>query len=724
MTLIHRTWKRLRHPGIFSLLLIGVLSGLAISAAIPSLLTAQQQGGPPANGRNWDRLPERQISRMVSRLLLRDHLSNMPLDEKMSHRAFDSFLKNLDPLKVFFLQSDYDELVQKRDTIHEQIRSGNTEFAQTVFNRFQKRVDERVATVEKLLAEHEFDFSQEESFVTDGEALKYPQNEAEAVDRWRKRLKYDLLTQKADDKTEEEARERINKRYRSFAKRMGQTSDDEKLEMFLTSFTSSFDPHTTYMSPANLENFYISMRLNLEGIGAALISDDGFCKVSKVIPGGAADKLGKKNPEQKLEPEDVIVSVGQGADGDLVDVVDMRLSDVVDLIRGKADTKVRLGVKKAGKGETRIFDVTRAKVELTDSEAQGEVVEHESPDGTKNKVGWIDLPAFYMDMEGARRGLPDFKSSTRDVARLLSEFKEQNVQSVVLDLRRNGGGSLTEAINLTGLFIHEGPVVQVKDGEGRIQAYDDSDGNMHWSGPLVVLTSKLSASASEILAGAIQDYKRGLVVGDDATHGKGTVQTLLDLGREEMAGANPVNPPKLGALKITLQQFYRPNGESTQQRGVLADVPLPSLTANMDISESDLDYPIPWDRVPSAKFKIYDMVNTDIRAELNRRSDQRRQASEGFQKSLNTIATYLDQKKRKEVDLNYDTFMAEYKALEKDKAEEEALEEPEGDEIVTKDYYFDEVMSVTSDYVQLLRKARLAATQPGTGNRQLGPTEN
>ncbi|MGH7134498.1 MAG: S41 family peptidase, partial [Pirellulales bacterium] len=372
---------------------------------------------------------------------------------------------------------------------------------------------------------------------------------------WRKRIKYDLLALKAasekndskakksgqdnqgadkDDSSgtppksaapkspadEEDPVHRLTRRYHSFAKRMHQTDHQELLEMYLTSMTTAYDPHSTYMSPKNLENFKIQMRLDLEGIGASLMFDDGYTVVKELIQGGAADKEGH------LKPEDRIVGVGQGEEGLIVDTMDMKLSDVVDMIRGSRGTTVRLEVIPAGKHERVIYSIVRDKIALTDSEARGRVIEQERG-GQKYLIGVIDLPSFYMDMEGAGRGLPEFKSTERDVARILRDFRSKGVDAVVLDLSRNGGGSLTEAISVTGLFIDQGPIVQVKDKDGNVQAYDDPEQGTEWDGPLVVLASKFSASASEIFAGAIQDYRRGIIVGDKTTHGKGTVQSLL-----------------------------------------------------------------------------------------------------------------------------------------------------------------------------------------------------
>ena len=416
---------------------------------------------------------------------------------------------------------------------------------------------------ELLALDH--DFTIDESLSTDPDTMQFAKTAEEARELWRKRIKYELLVRMTEDMTLEEAKEKVARRYKSLAKRRHQTDSDELLEMFLTAVTSSFDPHTTYMSPSSHENFQINMKLNLEGIGAALKGEDGYTIITKDHPRWRCGQAGR------LKAEDRIVSVGQGHDGEMAEVVDMKLNDVVKMIRGHAGTVVRLGVTDATGGETEYIEITRARIELTDSEARSEIVEEgQAADGSAMKIGVIDLPSFYMDMAGARMGKPNYKSTTRDVRRILNEFTAKDVDVVVLDLRRNGGGSLTEAINLTGLFIDTGPVVQVKDADGVVQHYDDLERGMAWDGPLVVLTSKFSASASEILAGAIQDYRRGLVVGDDSTHGKGTVQSLLDLGSQLF---RVPDPPNLGALKITMQQFYRPNGDSTQKRGVLADVP-------------------------------------------------------------------------------------------------------------------------------------------------------
>ncbi|MFM7109433.1 MAG: carboxy terminal-processing peptidase, partial [Planctomycetaceae bacterium] len=513
-----------------------------------------------------------------------------------------------------------------------------------------------------------------------------------------KRIKYDLLVQKMEKTPPEEAKDKLLRRYRSFAKRMHQMSADELLELYLSSLTSSFDPHTSFMSPGTLENFEISMRLQLDGIGAQLKSDDGYTTIVELTPGGAAEKDGR------LKAKDRVVGVGQGTDGEIVDTVDMNLNEVVKMIRGKRGTVVRLKVIPAGETAPKVYDITRAKIELKDAEARGEVLEHgRKPDGTPWRIGFINLPSFYMDMAGAQKGDADFKSPTRDVRRILDDFRGKGVDGVVLDLRTNGGGSLPEAINLTGLFIDRGPVVQVKDAGKHVRSYDDSEAGTAWDGPLVVLTSKFSASASEILAGAIQDYRRGLIVGDEATHGKGTVQSMMDLGQQLFQRF--ANRPSLGSIKITMNQFYRPSGASTQMEGVKSDVVLPSLTTHLPVGERDLDHAIPFDRVPAAAFRPTSQVSEAVVEQLRRRSAERVRGNGEFAKLDADIARYERHKNDKTVSLNEKEFERRWnegKAAEDE--EEKRLEEMESQKrpVVRRDYYVDEVLDVAVDYMELL----------------------
>jgi carboxyl-terminal processing protease len=691
---------------------IALLVGVVVATACPAAWA--DPAGPTSKDRN--------IALTFATLLRREHLTRHPYDKEIYNRTVTQFVKMLDPAKVYFYQSDVDAFYARQAEVEKVSKNGDVNFAHQVFRVFLARVDERVKMVDQLLT-MPHDFSVDEHYVVDRDAAQFPKNEAEALDRWRQRIKYDLLVQKADrlekerkaakkeakagDKgaaTEEAAGgdgqdpvDKLRRRYHSFAKRMHQVDSEELLEMYLTAMSSSFDPHTSYMSPSTVDNFDIQMGLKLEGIGAALQLIDGYTTVQKIIPGGPAEK------DKRLKVEDRITGVGQGADGPIEDVVEMKLTDVVKKIRGSEGTVVRLEVMPARSTQRKILQLTRAKIELKDSEARAKVFEEgRRPDGQSFKIGVIDLPSFYMDMAAARAGRRDFKSTTRDVRKILEDFNRQGVDALVLDLRRNGGGSLTEAINLTGLFIGDGPVVQVKDGDGQVRPYSDHDGAVVWKGPIVVLISKFSASASEILAGAIQDYRRGLVIGDHATHGKGTVQSLMDLG--EQLFRNPFSS-KLGALKVTMQQFYRPNGDSTQQRGVLSDVEVPSLTTHLDVGEGDLDYSVPFDRVQAAEFRPFGLVTPAIVGRLKKLSADRCGKSADFDKVRRDIAHYQQQKQRKWVPLQEKRFLDERAELNADKEEEKKIEEmndPGGNDI-KKDHYLTEALAIAADYLNMLR---------------------
>jgi carboxyl-terminal processing protease len=669
--------------------------GLSLSAAGLIWYTGSQPvlqaelTGPTQN--------DKYVSRVIAKYLTDEHLSKHAVDDEMSMRGFKNYLKAIDPLKLYFLESDINEFKANEKQLDDLLQKGDLRFAFDVYQRFLQRIDERVVVALKNL-DVPHDFSVEEEFNTDGKKIEYAKSVEELDDRWRKRIKYDLLLQKADKVDPAEAKAKLTRRYNAFAKRMKQLNNDDLVEIYLTSITTSFDPHTTYMSASSIENFMQQMRLNLEGIGAALQYDDGYTKISKVMPGGPAEKDGR------LKPEDRIVAVAQGDSTDFVDVVDMNLNDVVKLIRGKPNTKVQLKVLPGGKGETKIYQLTRAKIELKDSEARSEIIDAgKKPNGQPFKVGVINLPSFYMDMEGAQSGRDDYKSTTRDCKRLLDEFNAKGVDVVIMDLRKNGGGSLPEAINLTGLFIDTGPVVQIKDSDGTVEHKDDTDRGRTWNGPLVVLCSKASASASEIFAGAIQDYGRGLVIGDKTTHGKGTVQSLLDLS-SRFFGAG--NGPKFGSLKITINQFYRPNGDSTQNLGVVSDVEIPSITNHLFEGEADLDYALAFDKVPAVPIRKDNLIDPKLVNELKQLSSQRIAQSEEFQKEQKKIERFLKLKQDKKVNLNETKFMAERAELNTEKEEEKELEELNDPNapVVKKDFYFNEAMNIALDFIRISNK--------------------
>jgi len=691
----------------------GTTAGLVMVLVVAASAAAQEAPRPVAAQKPGPN--DRQITLAVRNLLERQHFTRRGIDDEIARRWFTTFLEALDPMKIYFLQSDIDALSQKRDNLDDLVKKGDVSFAYEVFKRFLERVDARLPMIERLIDEPH-DFTVAETMTIDRDATSWAKNETEAEGQWRKRIKYDLLVQKMEKTPPDEAKEKLHRRYRSFSKRMHQMTSDELLETYLTALTSSLDPHTTYMSPSTLENFEITMRLQLDGIGAQLRNEDGFTTVAELVSGGAADRDGR------LQKKDRVVGVGQGPDGEIVDVVDLNINEVVKLIRGKRGTIVRLKVIPVGQTAPKIYDITRSKIELTDSEARGELIEAgRKPDGMPFRIGFINLPSFYMDMASARQGQPEYKSSTRDCKRLIEDFRRQGVDCIVLDLRNNGGGSLPEAISLTGLFINTGTVVQIKDANKVVQQYDDPDPGIVWDGPLVVLASKFSASASEIVAGAIQDYHRGLVIGDESTHGKGTVQGLLDIGRELFQ--RMPNAPSLGAIKITQQQFYRPGGVSTQLEGVKSDIELPSISNHLPVGESDLDYAITVDKVKPAEFADSGRVTEDIVRTLRERSSARVAASADFRKVADDIARYSKRKSEKTISLVETEFERQWNEGKAAEVEEKAAEEAAGAgrPVVKKDFYFDEAMAVTVDYLQALAGGVASLAQLDLGKQDSVP---
>ena len=666
---------------------LAVILGFAVTAAVFFPLQGDELTGPSPK--------DRRIALIVNSRLKNLHLSQHPLDDEIAGRAMQSLMKRLDPLKLYFLQSDVDDFRTRKNELDDMVVEGDISFIYTVYERLLNRIDQRVDVANEWI-DSDHDFTVDETIIYDTDEMVFAKTDEEARERWRKRIKFNFLALKSEETEGEKARERLHRRYNSFSKQMHQTDSDELLEIFLNSFATSYDPHSSYMSPRTLENFEISMRLKLEGIGAALQLIDGYTVVSKIIPGGAADLNGK------LKREDRIVSVGQGKEGDMEDVVDMKLDDVVMRIRGKAGTVVRLGVISEGSSETNIYDITRARIELKDSEAKGTIIDQKGEGESESlKIGVINLPSFYMDMDAARRGEKDFKSTTRDVQVILDDFNSKDVDIVVLDLSQNGGGSLTEAITLTGLFIDTGPVVLVKGPDGKVQDYEDVKKGLSWDGPLVIKTTRFSASASEILAGAIRDYNRGIIVGDESTHGKGTVQSLMDLG-SQLFDIN--NAPNLGALKLTMQQFYRPNGESTQIKGVPADIVLASISNHMKVRESDLDYPIKFDTVDAVEHADFGMVSEDLVAKLSKRSLKRTSKSEDFQKLEENILKYKVQRDRTSLSINEEKFFADREDIDLDKENRKELEKQVSpdEEVFPMTFYNKEVLAIATDYVELL----------------------
>ncbi len=554
-----------------------------------------------------------QIEISVGRLLEQGHYSRRKLDEKLSQQFLKNYLDGLDYNHLYFTQKDIDLFTAKyASVLQNDVLLGNPDPAFTIFNIYKKRVEDRVAKVKEAL-KLPYDFTSDRTVEINRQKAPWPKDEADADQLWKVRVEGELLQESLNKHLVDSPAKLLTRRYDQVLRSLGEQNKEDIIKGFLTILAQTYDPHSEYMSRSELENFQINMRLALVGIGAVLHSEDGYAKIAELVPGGPASKEGH------LKVGDRVAAVAQG-EKEFVDSVDMKLDKVVEMIRGKKDTIVRLQVipvNAADPSVRKVIEIKREEIKLKDQEAKAEIVERPGPDGTPVRLGWIVLPSFYADMEHS--GAAGAKSTTKDVLALINRLKTEHIQGLVIDLRRDGGGSLEEAVNLTGLFIKRGPVVQAKDSNGNIHVSKDRDPSIAWDGPLIVCTNRLSASASEIFAAALQDYNRALIVGDSSTFGKGTVQTMLEIGRIMPFLGSGNNDA--GALKLTIQKFYRIAGGSTQLRGVESDVKLPSLFDHQDIGESALKGPLPYDTVPAADF---DKVERPLfKTELKQRSAAR-----------------------------------------------------------------------------------------------------
>jgi carboxyl-terminal processing protease len=526
----------------------------------------------------------------VGRLLEEGHYTHKQLNDEMSRRILRTYLEILDFSHLFFTQEDVDAIYEKYGaSLDDDILLGNLKPAYEIYDLYQKRVDERVGKIKELL-------KQPPDFKTDGaidltrQKAPWPKNVAEGDDLWRGRITSELLQEHLSEHPIEPGPQLVSRRYDRLARNVHEEDRDEQAKYFLDAVAQAYDPHSEYLSKADLKNFSINMGLSLVGIGAMLRTEDGYAKIESLVPGGPAQVDGR------LKVGDRITAVGQAA-GDVVDVRDMRLDKVVEMIRGKKGTKVRLLVIPADSpdpSQRKNVELVRDEIKLKDQEARADIIIRKDQDGNPVKLGWITLPSFYADMDHHA------KSTTRDVAALLRRLKKENIAGLVIDLRRNGGGSLEEVISLTHLFIKPGPVVQTKGSNGYTTVSSEPNPGLAYSGPMVVVTSRQSASASEIFAAALQDYGRAVIVGDQSTFGKGTVQTILEIGRFTSLLGN--RSQEDGALKLTIQKFYRVAGGSTQLHGVTSDIVLPSLTDLPEFGEGALKNCLPYDEVPKAKY--------------------------------------------------------------------------------------------------------------------------
>ena len=558
------------------------------------------------------------------------HYSQKPLDDTISKEIFKLYLNRLDPGHYYFLEKDIQEFQRYETRLDDMLRRGNIEFALDVFSRFKTRLQQRLQQLEGFL-QQEFDFSKDGEWRIKRSEEPYPKDLKAAQEIWRLKIKFDLLTLKLGGTELEEAKNRMMKRVRGLWKDYSQYDDDDVVSLFLNAMANAYDPHSAYMAAQELKNFDISIKLSLDGIGAVLRWEDGYTVVNSVIPGGAAARHGK------LRVEDRIIAVAQ-ADEAFESVIDMRLNDVVQLIRGKRGTTVRLQVLRESEIglDTLKFSIVRDKIVLKEGEAQSHIFEPSA--GTKessnlpelkHRIGVIKLPSFYVDFNDRRKNPNNYKSSSRDVKKHLQKFVDSNVDGLILDLRSNGGGGLDEAITMAGLFIGRNPVVVVRQSGGRRVTVHRSREKTIFENPVLLMLNRYSASASEILAGALQDYQRAVLVGDRTTFGKGTVQNIVQL------------PEGFGALKITIAQFYRVSGGSTQNKGVEANIIFPSVNNVRDIGESVLENALPWRSIDSVSYsKVQNLEK--ILGTLNERSNKRVDDSEFFINTKRDIDEYLN----------------------------------------------------------------------------------
>jgi carboxyl-terminal processing protease len=606
--------------------------------------------------------PENQhpvLYQLVGQILNSYHYRKVKIDDQLSSKLLDNYLLNLDPSHVYFMKQDIDKFEAYRNTLDDDLLKGNVDKAFEIYNIYQERVYNRIQFTFSLLNQ-ELDFSKNDSFLVDREKAKWVKTEKEYDALWLKKTKSEELQLKADGKDFKSYTEILRKRYYNYMKTLAKTKNEDVFSFFANALTEIADPHTNYFSPRAAEDFATSMSLSLEGIGATLQTENEYTKIREVVKGGPADK------SKQLFANDKIVGVAQGKDGEMVSVLDWRLDDVVSLIRGKKGTIVRLEVisNDAVNNKSKVIEIVRDKIVLEDQSAKSSIRETQF-NGKKYRTGVIVLPTFYLDVAALQRGDANYKSTTRDVKKLILALKDSNIQALVIDLRNNGGGSLQEAVELTGLFIRKGPVVAVKDHFGITKAEEDDDADMAWDGPMCVLVNRFSASASEIFAAAIQDYDRGLVIGEK-TYGKGTVQNLFDLN----SFVN-IDGKKLGQIKLTIAKFYRISGGSTQFRGVIPDIEFPSIYADKEYGEDASEFALPYDEIKPQNYSVQGNAKSRL-SQLKKSHEMRMLTSTNYKFLIEDIQNVNEVRNKQYVTLNEQTYKAELAIGEKRKKDREA----------------------------------------------------
>lgn len=582
----------------------------------------------------------RRVSQVITQFLASAHYKKQPINDSISAQVFNKYIDNLDNNKLYFLKSDIEKFSKYKSQFGDFIRTGGLDVPFEIFNLYKKRLVERIKYVDNAL-KTKFDFTANESFTPDREKEDWVKTSGELDELWRVRLKNDALNMVLSGKEWKNTADVLLKRYHNFQKIILQYEADDVFGLFINSFTQIYDPHTDYFTPASADNFTISMRLSLEGIGASLRQDNEYTVVAAIIAGGPAFKSGL------LKEGDKIIAVAQGDDGEMVDVIGWRLDDVIQLIRGKKGTTVRLSILRAKDGPNdpaKEIKFVRAEVKIEEQAAKDEILNFEQ-NGKNFKLGVIKLPTFYSDFEAARKGDPNYKSTTRDVKNILNKFKEEKVDGVIVDLRNNPGGSLQEAIQLTGLFIKDGPVVQVKNSANMVEVDQDPDPGIVYDGPMAVIVNGLSASASEIFSAAIQDYGRGLILGDNS-YGKGTVQNVIELNKYI-----PVGNKKLGQLKLTIAKFYRITGSSTQRLGVKPDISFPAKYSFKDFGENSQPTALAWDQINPAPFNKWNNL-AKVLPNLEKKYLERIKNDPEYNYLLEDVNEFKENKEKKTFSLN------------------------------------------------------------------------
>jgi carboxyl-terminal processing protease len=645
----HEPAKQRRTTLIFSLpallVVCALLAGTAQAPVAKAVATANPQELSPTER-------QRRVSKLVSNVIERSHYRQSPINDPVSSLVLDRFIEQLDGSRSYFLASDIAEFERYRYQLDDAVVNGQLEPVFAIFNRFQQRNKERVKYAVDLL-KTEPDFTVDESFEFDRAKAPWAKTPEELNDIWRRRVKNDAVSLMLTEKTWPETKDILQKRYERVVKRTEQVTSDDIFEVFMNAFAHVFDPHSSYFSPRNSEEYRIQMSLSYEGIGASLQLVDDYVTVLNVLPGGPAAINGT------LGANDRIIAVGEGKNGKMVDVIGWRLDDVVQIIRGKVGTTVRLNILPAGAAPgspEKVLELQRNKVSLDAQAAQKEV--HTIKRGDREmKVGVINVPSFYQDFEAKSSGAKDYRSTTRDVQKLLTELKAEKMDALIMDLRGNGGGHLTEATALSGLFIPAGPIVQLRETGGRVEVLDDPEPATAWDGPMIVLVDRYSASASEIFAAAIQDYGRGIIVGQQ-TYGKGSVQNLYPLDRYALGP-----DPGFGQLTVTIGKYYRVTGESTQHRGVQPDISMPTAISPEEVGESTRESALPWDRIRPAEFNKEGQLTPAIAA-LEQSHEQRIATAPDYRSLLADLDAFEKVRTQKKLSLNLKTRVAEREQME------------------------------------------------------------